>query len=79
MLSDGLVRDGVESGVHFALKSIAWLTQNEKLISIPPKENAPNYLTISDRQRRVSIIAAFALPVLVMLAGGVVWWRRRRG
>ena len=79
MMSDDLVQQGVDSGVYFALKSIAWLVENEKLISIPPKDTMPSYVTLSDRQRNAAIIAVFALPALVMLAGAVVWWRRRRG
>ncbi len=79
MMSDDLVQQGVDSGVYFALKSIAWLVENEKLISIPPKDTMPSYVTLSDRQRNAAIIAVFALPALVMLAGAVVWWGRRRG
>ncbi len=79
MMSDDLVRQGVDIGVYFALKSIAWLVENEKLISIPPKDTTPNYITFSDRQRNAAIVAVFGLPVLVMLTGVTVWWRRRRG
>ncbi len=79
MVSDDLVRQGVDSGVYFTLKSIAWLVENEKLISIPPKDTMPSRVMLSDRQRNVATITVFALPVLTMLAGAVVWWRRRRG
>ena len=79
LVSDTLVAEGVNVGVVFALKSIAWLVENEKLISIPPKDITPNRITISDRQRNLAIVAVCLLPTLVILAGGVVWWRRRRG
>ncbi len=79
MVSDDLVRQGVDSGVYFTLKSIAWLVENEKLISIPPKDIMPSRVMLSAPQPTVAIITVFALPVLIMLAGAVVWWRRRRG
>jgi len=79
LVSDTLVDQGVNVGVVFALKSIAWLVENEKLISIPPKDTTPNRITVSDRQRNLAIVAVCLLPALIMLTGGVVWWRRRRG
>jgi len=79
LVSDTLIRQGVDVGVIFALKSIAWLVENEKLISIPPKDVSPNWVTVSDRQRNLAIVAVCLLPTLVILAGGTVWWRRRRG
>ncbi len=79
LVSDTLVQQGVDVGVIFALKSIAWLVENEKLISIPPKDTAPNQVTVSDRQRNLAIVAVCILPALVMLTGTAVWWRRRRG
>ncbi len=78
-VSDGLLARGWEYGVIFALKSIAWLVENEKLISIPPKDTTPNRVTVSDRQRNLAIVAVCLLPALVMLTGVTVWWRRRRG
>ncbi len=79
LVSDTLVQQGVDVGVIFALKSIAWLVENEKLISIPPKDTTPNRVTVSDRQRNLAIVTVCLLPVLVMLTGATVWWRRRRG
>jgi len=79
LVSDTLVQEGIDVGVIFALKSIAWLVENEKLISIPPKDTTPNQVTVSDRQRNLAIVAVCILPALVMLTGATVWWRRRRG
>ena len=79
LVSDTLVQQGVDVGVIFALKSIAWLVENEKLISIPPKDTTPSRVTVSDRQRNLAIVAVCLLPTLVILTGATVWWRRRRG
>ena len=79
LVSDTLIQQGIDVGVVFALKSIAWLVENEKLISIPPKDTTPNRITVSDRQRNLAIVVVCLLPALVMLTGVTVWWRRRRG
>jgi len=79
LVSDTLIQQGVDIGVVFALKSIAWLVENEKLISIPPKDTTPNRITVSDRQRNLAIVVVCLLPALIMLTGVTVWWRRRRG
>lgn len=62
-----------------ALSGINWLVSNEKLISIPPKEEDVPYLTMVGAQKAISaVIALFVVPGLVIFAAGLVWWRRRR-
>ena len=61
------------------LNSIAWLVSNEKLISIKPKETDTPYLTMVGAQKAIAaVLVLFVIPGLVVLAGGLVWWRRRR-
>lgn len=80
MMTDRLVQAGLSGGAHFVLKSIAWLVENEKLVSIPPKEQTPNYISLSDAQRKLAIIFVVGIiPLLVILGGGIMWWVRRRG
>ncbi|NSW58218.1 MAG: Gldg family protein [Armatimonadetes bacterium] len=63
----------------FALNAINWLVGNEKLISIPPKETETPYLTMVGAQKAIAtVLTIFVVPGLVVLAGGFVWWRRRR-
>lgn len=63
----------------FALNSINWLLKNEKLISIPPKQQETPYLTMVGAQKAISaIVAMLVIPGFVVFAGVVVWWRRRR-
>jgi ABC-type uncharacterized transport system involved in gliding motility auxiliary subunit len=63
----------------FALNAINWLVGNEKLISIPPKETETPYLTMVGAQKAIAtVLTLFVVPGLVVLAGGFVWWRRRR-
>lgn len=69
----------VWANAAFALNGINWLVGNEKLISIPPKEQETPYLTMVGAQQAIAaVMALFVVPGLVVLAGGIVWWRRRR-
>jgi ABC-type uncharacterized transport system involved in gliding motility auxiliary subunit len=54
-----------------------WLSSDEDLISIRPKEQEDRKLNVKPGQGWVILMTSF-LPVLVVLIGGVmVWWRRR--
>lgn len=60
------------------LNMMNWLSSDEDLISIRPKEPEDRKLTLTRAQMNViRTTSQFALPLLVILAGVVVWWRRR--
>jgi ABC-type uncharacterized transport system involved in gliding motility auxiliary subunit len=55
-----------------------WLSSDEDLISIRPKEPADRRLNMNARQ--VSMVFYFAvilIPLFIILAGVSVWWKRR--
>lgn len=55
-----------------------WLSSDEDLISIRPKEPSDNPLNMNARQ--VSMLfysSVVGLPLLIVVAGVGVWWRRR--
>ncbi|HEY7338911.1 MAG TPA: GldG family protein [Bryobacteraceae bacterium] len=55
-----------------------WLSSDEDLISIRPKEPSDNPLNMNARQ--VSMLfyeSVLFLPLAIVLIGGAVWWRRR--
>jgi gliding motility-associatede transport system auxiliary component len=61
-----------------ALNTFNWLTSDEDLISIRPKETEDRRLNISGN--RMSLIfwwSVVLLPLCVVGAGLMVWWRRR--
>lgn len=61
-----------------ALNAINWLASDEDLISIRPKERDDRRITLTQAQMRwLRITSQFLLPLLVVLAGVSVWWRRR--
>ncbi|MFO7947285.1 MAG: Gldg family protein [Armatimonadota bacterium] len=77
-IRDDLYRIGLRSNVFLATSSIAWLTSNEKLVTIPPQEEPDRSMPLVSGQRTLAvIISAVLIPVLVLVVGGIVWWRRR--
>jgi len=61
-----------------ALNAMNWLSSDEDLISIRPKEPEDRRITMTNAQFRwVLISSQFILPLLVIFAGVSVWWRRR--
>ena len=61
-----------------ALNSMNWLASDEDLISIRPKDQDDRRITMTRAQFTwVQTISQFLLPLGVVIAGVVVWWRRR--
>jgi ABC-type uncharacterized transport system involved in gliding motility auxiliary subunit len=62
------------------MNSLNWLTEDENLISIRPKsqEEQSKIERLSGKEIRfVSYSSIFAIPLLLMLIGARVWWKRR--
>jgi len=61
-----------------AMNAINWLSSDEDLISIRPKEPEDRRITMTRAQRNWMILSSqFLFPLLVVVAGISVWWRRR--
>jgi len=62
----------------FAMNTINWLASDEDLISIRPKDKDDRRVNMTESQKKWMIITSqFLLPLVVMIAGISVWWRRR--
>ncbi len=62
----------------FAAMAVNWLVKNEKLVSIPAKEPPERPYSVTDAQRRFTwALTAGIVPLLIIIAGVLVWWRRR--
>jgi ABC-type uncharacterized transport system involved in gliding motility auxiliary subunit len=69
---------GFQSNRDFIMNSINWLSEDEDLISIRATPPESQHLTMNTEQmRRVLILAVFGIPLLIVLAGVLVWWERR--
>jgi ABC-type uncharacterized transport system involved in gliding motility auxiliary subunit len=60
------------------LNMMNWLSSDEDLISIRPKDPEDRRLNISTRQMSALFYSSMVfLPLIVVLSGFAVWWRRR--
>jgi ABC-type uncharacterized transport system involved in gliding motility auxiliary subunit len=61
-----------------ALNTINWLSSDEDLISIRPKEREDRRVTMTRAQLSwVRATSQFLLPAIVVITGIGVWWKRR--
>jgi ABC-type uncharacterized transport system involved in gliding motility auxiliary subunit len=67
-----------QSNRDFIMNSINWLSADEDLISIRATPPESQHLNMNAEQmRRVLIMGVFGIPILIVLAGVLVWWQRR--
>ncbi|HKU98944.1 MAG TPA: Gldg family protein [Vineibacter sp.] len=66
------------SNADLALGSIAWLMREESAPSMkPPIEVLPTVALTNVQMRWIFLLTVIGVPGLVVLAGAVMWWRRR--
>ena len=60
------------------LNMMNWLSADEDLISIRPKEPEDRRLTMTRSQMALAFYSSvLAIPLLILAAGLSVWWKRR--
>ncbi len=74
--SNGFIR--FNGNRDLALNMMNWLSSDEDLISIRPKQQDDRRITVNQSQMRlIRTVSQFGLPLIVIIVGIVVWWRRR--
>ncbi len=69
---------GAFGNADLFLNAINWLAEEETLISIRPKPQAQHSLILTRPQSNfIFVVATVLIPALVLMIGGVIWWRRR--
>lgn len=69
---------GISGNRDFFMNSINWLSQQENLIAVRPRQPEDRRLTLTaDQQNRIMILSLFIIPGLVFATGVYTWWRRR--
>ncbi len=70
---------GLLGNMDLAVNIMNWLAGDESLITIQPKSRVDMTLELS-RGELAAISFGFLifLPVALLLAGGIIWWRRRK-
>jgi ABC-type uncharacterized transport system involved in gliding motility auxiliary subunit len=67
-----------EGNGDLALNAVNWLASDEDLISIRPKAPENRRVTMTGRQfNAVLVTTQFILPLIVVVAGFGMWWKRR--
>jgi len=69
---------GAQSNGDLFLNTIDWLAQDENLISIRPKTPTSRQITLTQAQAvGLAWLELFLLPGFIVIAGIVIWWKRR--
>lgn len=69
---------GFNGNGDLAMNTLNWLASDEDLISIRPKPQDDRRITMTRAQLiRVRLISQFVLPLFVVIAGILMWWKRR--
>ncbi len=70
---------GNGSNLDFGVNLINWLTGDEELIVIQPRATLDSNLILSESELVLIAIGFLVLlPLLFLVSGTVIWWRRRR-
>ena len=69
---------GFNGNSDLALNTMNWLSSDEDLISIRPKERDDRRITVTRAQFNwIRTTSQFVLPLIVVFAGVSAWWKRR--
>jgi ABC-type uncharacterized transport system involved in gliding motility auxiliary subunit len=69
---------GFNGNRDLMLNAMNWLSSDEDLISIRPKEQEDRRLNLNNAQFvMLRTVSQFLLPFVVVVGGVMVWWRRR--
>ncbi len=77
--SDFMLNRGLFQGVNrdLALNIFSHLAEQSDLVSIRPRMPAGSTLTMTQQSSRLATLLAVLLPLLLVIYGSVVWFRRR--
>lgn len=63
---------------NLLLNMLNWLSSDEDLISIRPKDPEDRRISLTQAQfRLLRAVSQFLLPLIVIVSGVMIWWKRR--
>jgi ABC-type uncharacterized transport system involved in gliding motility auxiliary subunit len=69
---------GNGGNIDLGINMVNWLSNEDALITIQPRATKDGTVTLSTRALTIiSIGLVIVFPILLLLVGGVQWWRRR--
>jgi ABC-2 type transport system permease protein len=78
ILSSSMITASNNANIDLVMNSINWAVGNRASISVTPKDLTTAKLTITNQQQLIaSAFVVFVIPGIVIIAGIVVWIRRR--
>lgn len=67
------------SNIQVLTNGMSWMCDQEQSVSIASKSTQLSYLTVTAASGRIwGVVTVGVLPVLCLLLGGVIWFKRRR-
>jgi ABC-type uncharacterized transport system involved in gliding motility auxiliary subunit len=71
---------GNAGNLDLGINILNWLSADEGLITVQPRARMDSELTLSRSALWFFLLGfLFVVPALFLLAGGMIWWRRRKG
>lgn len=71
---------GNAANIDFGINLINWLTHEDQLISIQPRDIQDRQLILSENElATIGSLLLLAAPALLTFIGSLIWWRRRAG
>jgi ABC-type uncharacterized transport system involved in gliding motility auxiliary subunit len=69
---------GISGNRDVFMNALNWLSQQENLIAVRPRQPEDRRLTLTaDQQNRIMILVLLIIPGLVFATGIYTWWKRR--
>ena len=69
---------GIQGNRDLFMNTVGWLSQQENLISIRPKEADDRRITMTAAQQvNITWMALLIIPGFIFATGIYTWWRRR--
>jgi len=69
---------GIQGNRDLFMNTLGWLTQQENLISIRPKDAEDRRITLTaTQQNNLAILSLLLIPGFIFATGIYTWWRRR--
>ena len=67
------------NNVKLLANSVSWMCDQEQSVSIPSKSTQISYLTVTTASARMwGMVTIGLLPVLCLVIGGGIWFKRRK-
>ncbi|OGA89092.1 MAG: hypothetical protein A3G27_13740 [Betaproteobacteria bacterium RIFCSPLOWO2_12_FULL_66_14] len=69
---------GIQGNKDLFMNTVGWLSQQENLISIRPKEASDSRITLTAmQQNNITWLSLLIIPACIFGTGVYTWWRRR--